>query len=141
MTNATAAPLTSRPGAPRVPTGLLAAAPLTAIGVANALPSDGGPRVCPFAILTGIACPLCGLTRGTATLAEGDIAGAAALHPMVFVVVAVALVWWSAALGARLGWWSAPDPGRVTSALARWGIPLFALVWVVRLATGTLPSV
>lgn len=43
--------------------------------------------VCPFAILTGIACPACGLTRASLLLFTGHFAAAAQLNLTVFLWV------------------------------------------------------
>ena len=41
---------------------------------------------CPMATVLGIPCPGCGLTRATLALLHGDVRGAFALHPLVFVL-------------------------------------------------------
>ena len=41
---------------------------------------------CPMATVLGIPCPGCGLTRATLALLHGDVRGALALHPLVFVL-------------------------------------------------------
>ena len=41
---------------------------------------------CPMATVLGIPCPGCGLTRATLALLKGDVRGALALHPLVFVL-------------------------------------------------------
>ena len=51
-----------------------------AIGVAAGVP------VCPTALLFGLPCPGCGLTRATLALAGGDVAAAQALNPLAVVV-------------------------------------------------------
>lgn len=42
--------------------------------------------LCPSATLLGIPCPGCGLTRATLALLRGDVRGALALHPLVFIL-------------------------------------------------------
>jgi hypothetical protein len=52
------------------------------------------PSLCPFRRVTGVRCPLCGLTRATRALTRGDIRDAVALHPLaplLWVVAALAL--------------------------------------------------
>src|SRR5690606_23379853 len=49
--------------------------------------------LCPLRRVTGVPCPLCGLTTGTWDLAHGDVAGAVHAHPLapaalVFLVLA-----------------------------------------------------
>jgi hypothetical protein len=103
-------------------------------------PATTGPTICPFAMTTGHACPLCGGTRAASALVRGDIQSAWALHPMVFVVVPLALFGWIAWLGVSKGWW-APPSNRLTNRFALVvGIAFFG-VWLVRAFTGTLPPV
>lgn len=47
---------------------LVAAAALSPAAIAN------GPELCPFARMTGLPCPACGLTRSWVALAHGDLA-------------------------------------------------------------------
>ncbi|MCW3019404.1 MAG: hypothetical protein JWN10_1712 [Solirubrobacterales bacterium] len=52
------------------------------------------PSLCPFRRMTGIRCPLCGLTHATRALTRGDIGNAVALHPfapLLWVAAALAL--------------------------------------------------
>jgi hypothetical protein len=54
--------------------------------------------VCPFANLTGLPCPGCGLTRATLHLLRADFAGAVRLHPLSPLIapgVIIFLVWGS----------------------------------------------
>ncbi len=48
--------------------------------------------VCPLRALTGIPCPLCGMTRACVAAAHGDLARSLAFNPAGVLVVAVALV-------------------------------------------------
>jgi hypothetical protein len=112
--------------------GLLAALGGTSLGV----------TVCPFALLTGHACPGCGLTRAVGALLTGDLPGALRLHPLAGLVaaqIALAWMWW---LGRRLGWKRMPaaPPAWVTPALALTALALVA-VWGIRWTAGTLPPV
>ncbi len=64
---------------------------------------------CPMATVLGIPCPGCGLTRATLALLRGDVRGALALHPLVFVLAPV----FAAAVGsAALSYVRGPQPGK-----------------------------
>jgi Protein of unknown function (DUF2752) len=47
---------------------------------------------CPLRTITGIPCPLCGMTRGVTAIVHGDIARAAFLNPGSLIVVALAIL-------------------------------------------------
>jgi hypothetical protein len=52
------------------------------------------PSLCLFRRVTGLRCPLCGLTRATHALTRGDVRNAMALYPfapLLWVVVVLAL--------------------------------------------------
>lgn len=95
---------------------------------------------CPFLLLTGHPCPLCGGTRSFAAMWHGDLAAAARYHPLgpaLFVVSLAA----AAGLGLLLATgrtlrWSGAVERRVVVAVAA----LFAAAWLFRLAFLPLPS-
>ncbi|HEX2735910.1 MAG TPA: DUF2752 domain-containing protein [Polyangiaceae bacterium] len=73
--------------------------------------------LCPFAAVTGLPCPGCGLTRATLALVHGDLTAALRLHPLSPIIaplgafLGLEAVWsylqqkpptWSAALLRRL---------------------------------------
>jgi hypothetical protein len=98
-----------------------------------------GASLCALRWLAGLACPTCGLTRALGLLARGAWRESLVMHP------------WAAALalqaGAALLLWVLWRAGRLRVRPDRWlphaaGLNLAALVvlWLVRLATGTLPS-
>lgn len=98
------------------------------------------PTLCPFALVTGTACPGCGLTRAFRSLLLGDMSGAIRFHPVVFVVAA----WAAAGLVALLLRARGRSLRIRTAAINRllWATAaLFVVTWVVRLATGSLPPV
>jgi hypothetical protein len=103
-------------------------------------PPDTGIPWCPSAILFGVACPLCGLTRGVARLVRGDVGASLGFHPLAWLVLAVAVAAWVAWLGRRAGWWSGG-----TAWFSRRTVPgLFvalAVTWLVRGVAGTLPPI
>lgn len=110
---------------------------LSAVALLLAVEPDGpGFTVCPFALVTGMACPGCGLTRAAAHLVRGDLGTALAYHPLV-IPLAIGAVF------ALVAWWSGrPVPGRAWVDRILWpGVGLFLVTWLVRLGTGALPPV
>lgn len=122
---------------PRVVTALLM---LAALGLRVWTPNDDpATTVCLFRRCTGTACPGCGLTRAMAHLVRGDITTAWAYHPLAILVaaeavVATALLWLTTSGRIRFDWL------RIGTAWLAAHIPLLVAVWLIRLATGTLPS-
>jgi hypothetical protein len=82
-------------------------------------PSDA-VVVCPLRLLTGLACPSCGLTRSVAAALHGHMGQALALHPLGPLVVLVAVVVFVLSVAQLAGrpW---------LDGLARFGTPLFFL--------------
>jgi hypothetical protein len=86
------------------------------------------PLLCPMRLLTGLRCPLCGMTRASLLLARGDFAAALRIHPLAPLVLALAiggvLVWWgSVAAGRPVPRWLLPPPWvTVPIATAVWGV-------------------
>ena len=79
--------------------GLAAAGTLAGVGVALAAWSWATPWgvLCPWRMLTGTLCPLCGSTTLVKRLLVGDVAGAWAANQLTFVagcLLAVACVAW-----------------------------------------------
>jgi len=114
-----------------------------AVGAAALLlidPPDTGIPWCPSALLFGVACPLCGLTRGVARLVRGDIAASLGFHPLAWLVLVVAGAAWVAWLGRRAGWWSVG-----TAWISRVTVPALAVAltvtWLVRGVGGSLPPI
>jgi hypothetical protein len=119
----------------------LALAPAAVLGLLTmASPSDDGPTICPMALLTGVACPGCGMSRAIAWMFRGDLERSVTYHPLaplVVVIGLVALVW---AVGRRFRGWKRPSTAFITAGLIVMGALLLA-VWMARLASGTLPPV
>lgn len=115
---------------------------LPAAGVAGLamVPITSGPTLCPFALITGTACPGCGLTRAAVSLARGDLVSALTFHPLILVVALWALGWWVTGLVRRRGREVRLDPRLINRLLVASGVAFIAL-WLVRLGTGTLPPV
>jgi hypothetical protein len=114
-----------------------------AVGVAGLIaidpPAEGIPW-CPSALIFGVACPLCGLTRGVARFVRGDLASSISFHPMAWLVLLVAALAWVAWFGRRIGWWTWRSP-----TVENWTVAglFFGLVvtWAVRAFLGTLPPI
>lgn len=91
----------------RHPAALPAGAALAAAGCCAALvavdpTSTAGPPVCPFRMLTGWWCPLCGGTRSLVFLLRGEVHAAAAFNPLVVLAAPAVVAWWLAWLVRRL---------------------------------------
>jgi hypothetical protein len=119
----------------------MAAAPLLGVAALLAIkPTDKGPTICPIALLTGVACPGCGMTRAAAALLRGDVALALDYHPLIPLIAGVAFAgwaWWMLRRSGRVK----PIPHRVVNlGLIGIGVSLVA-VWLLRFASGTLPPV
>lgn len=115
-------------------------APLAAVVGLAMTPTEGGVTVCPFALITGQACPGCGLTRAAASLVQGDVSASLAFHPLVMVVLAWLIGAWAVAMARRSGHQIRLDP-RLVNGLLAVTAGLFVVVWVGRFTTGTLPVV
>jgi Protein of unknown function (DUF2752) len=120
---------------------LLLAAPLAVIALLASLrPVDGGVTVCPFALITGMACPGCGMTRAASSLIRGDLTTAMGYHPLVPLIAILLVGGWA--------WYMLRRSGRVQPLPTRWvnsilivtGVMLLG-VWAARLLSGTLPPV
>ncbi len=113
------------------------------LGVAALLamnPTDSGPTICPIALVTGVACPGCGMTRAASALIRGDLPLALTYHPLIPLIAVLAIVGWSWSLLHRAGR-AGPIPSRLLNVvLIGTGISLVA-VWILRFAAGTLPPV
>ena len=120
---------------------LVFAAPLAMIGLLAAIrPGGDGVTVCPFALITGMACPGCGMTRAASYLVRGDVTTALGYHPLVPLIALLSVGGWA--------WYLLRRSGRVQPLPTRWvntilivtGIMLLG-VWAARLLSGTLPPV
>jgi Protein of unknown function (DUF2752) len=82
--------------------GLGAAA--VAIAYQATLGGEGLWLPCPLRSLTGIPCPLCGMTTAATGLASGDPGAAIAANPFVFVLVGFTLVMTVLMAARAVGW-------------------------------------
>jgi Protein of unknown function (DUF2752) len=103
-------------------------------------PTDEGPTLCPFAVITGHACPGCGMTRALAYLVRGDFDRALVYHPLAPVLAIVAIAGLVAWIGQRRGRWPAISVKTTNVALTIAGVLMLG-VWLGRIAAGTLPPV
>jgi hypothetical protein len=131
-----------RPGSAPEQLGL---AGLTAAGAAvayqAALGGEGLWLPCPLRALTGIPCPLCGMTTAATGLASGDLGATLAANPFVLVLAGFTLVMAALMAARALGWvgppaqW--PESRRRQSywvvgalAAASWAFQLHRFGWV-----------
>jgi uncharacterized protein (DUF983 family) len=102
--------------------------------------ASGGPATCLVRICTGVACPGCGMSRAFVALLSGDVSGSIAAHPLgvVLAVEALAVIVLVMARHRPMvgGLWT---PRTLDAALLA-HVPLLVAMWLVRLATGTLPA-
>ena len=91
---------------------LVFAAPLAMVGLLAAVrPGDDGVTVCPFALITGMACPGCGMTRAASYLVRGDFTTALGYHPLVPLIALLSIGGWAWYPVAALGSGAAPSDG------------------------------
>jgi Protein of unknown function (DUF2752) len=82
-----------RPGSVPEQLGLAGlAAAGTAVVYQAALGGEGLALPCPLRTLTGVPCPLCGMTTAATGLASGDLGAALAANPFVLVLAGFTLV-------------------------------------------------
>jgi len=58
--------------------------------------------ICPLRFFTGMACPCCGMTRAWLRLLRGDPTGALRFHPLFWLPVPAALVFFGRIIPERL---------------------------------------
>ena len=111
----------------------------TAIFAALAVAVFEGVWRCPVALILGVPCPSCGLTRAASALLHGRLGEAVRIHPVAPLMLGVIagfsarIVW----LLARTGETRALTSGVVGTWLARGfvaAIGLEVVVWLVRAA-------
>ena len=108
---------------------------LFAVGLAFA-----GVPLCPFAAVTGVACPSCGLTRAALALVSMRPEEAVAWHPLAFVALPMVALGIVRAERSRA---FPPAAERLVSVLAAATLALLLGVWCARHAgaLGGLPPV
>jgi len=68
-----------------------AAAMVAIAAVRPSIPFEFVPP-CPLRTVTGIPCPMCGMTRGVTSLVNGDFVHALLMNPASYLAVAIALL-------------------------------------------------
>jgi hypothetical protein len=106
-----------------------------------ALGGEGLWVPCPLRTLTGIPCPLCGMTTAATGLASGDLGAAVAANPFALLLAGFTLIMVVVMVARVLGWapaaaqWS-PSRRRQTLwvtallAVASWAFQLHRFGWV-----------
>ncbi|NNE95557.1 MAG: DUF2752 domain-containing protein [Acidimicrobiales bacterium] len=119
---------------PQLP--LVAGGSIAIVGIVSGLIIEDGPILCPFRRCTGGYCPGCGGTRAVGHLARGDVSQAWLSHPWV-VLAAIQTV----AMGGLVA--ALPNGVRTVRRLAQpllvANMVLVLMIWVARLAAGTIP--
>jgi hypothetical protein len=96
---------------------------------------------CPLRALTGIPCPLCGMTTAATGLAAGDLPAAVAANPFVLVLAGFTLVMVVLMAARTVGWLPPPAQWPATRrrqsylvaallAAASWAFQLHRFGWV-----------
>lgn len=118
-----------------------AAAPFLGVAALLALnPTDNGPTICPIALLTGVACPGCGMTRAASALLRGNVPLALEYHPLIPLIAVLAIAGWSWSMLHRAGR-VGPVPNRLLNLVLIGTAVSLVAVWVLRFVAGTLPPV
>jgi hypothetical protein len=90
---------------------------------------------CPLRTLTGVPCPLCGMTTAATSLAAGDLGAALAANPFVLLLAGLTLAMAGLMAARALGW--AGPPARWPAARRRrawWAAGLLAAAsWAFQL--------
>ena len=96
-----------------------------------------GPEyaVCMSRRLLQLPCPICGLTRAFTAIAQGELRAALTFHPLAPIVLVEVIAIWVVAFFRIRGCRRVRIPPRIIVA----NLAAFLIVWVGRLATGTLP--
>jgi hypothetical protein len=112
-----------------------------AIAYQLALGGEGLWLPCPLRALTGVPCPLCGMTTAATHLASGDLGMALSANPFVLVLAGFTLVMAVLMAARAIGWLGPPaqwpasrrrQSYRVAAVLAAasWAFQLHRFGWV-----------
>lgn len=89
--------------------------------------ATGGPVTCPFRLITGCDCPLCGATRATSALVHGHVARAAGFNLLYVAFLPLAL--WAWTLDATGRFETSPHPFHVRRFW--WALGAVAVVFTI----------
>ena len=109
------------------------------VSLVLAYAGPGSDSICLIKLSTGTACPGCGMTRATSALLRGDLANTWRLHPLAPVLAIQAVVLW-VIWGWLLFRHRAPIDEAMLLQILIGNSGLMLVVWIVRLAKGTLPG-
>jgi len=81
------------------------------------------PLACPLLAITGVPCPLCGMTRAVVAAVHGDLAASLRYNPagLIVILVIVTLLVTPRLRRVTLAWWLLPAVGLL---LWAWNITL-----------------
>lgn len=88
-----------------------------------------GYPVCPFRVLTGLWCPVCGSTRAVHALLHADLAAAASFNVLLLLAIPAIGYAWLAWASPRVGGPGLPRPGLAPGVW--WGLLALALAYGV----------
>jgi hypothetical protein len=97
--------------------------------------ATGAELLCPLRTLTGVPCPLCGMTRAAISLAAGDLGASLAFNPFLLVLALATAVMTVLMAGRALGLVGPARPltGRARRWLSAGVAVLVAASWLVQL--------
>ena len=114
-------------------------APVAAV-LALASVTEDGQSICPIAVVTGSACPGCGMTRALAFLVRGDLDLSGFYHPLAPLIAIEALALWAWYLLRRRGL-VRPLPRMAGNLVVILTAVSLLGVWALRSWSGSLPPV
>lgn len=89
-----------------------------------------GPVLCPMALMLGLPCPGCGLTRALCLLTRGDFSGALAFHPLVPAILAYFTFLWIYKIVES---WRGAPPRLPSNRIAGTALAILMGFWCLRL--------
>lgn len=117
---------------------MTAAIAVLGLGLVYALPLDRMPTACVMRRLTGVPCPTCGTGRALHALLHGHIRESLCYHPLLIPYLLAGGVLWLMDARARARGGELVN-GRRLLWITLGAVALLAVVWLVRLQTGSIP--